>query len=61
VKDEEMRAILKMKRKRESEGKESVFYIRGRLVHPKKMARFSKRKGDRGCLEDVGGLRGKHD
>ncbi len=56
-----MRAILKMKRKRESEGKERVFYIRGRLVHPKKMARFSKRKGDRGCLEDVGGLRGKHD
>ena len=44
VKDNEMRAILMLQQKRKREGKDSVFYVRGRRVDPKKIVRFSKRK-----------------
>ena len=45
VKDDEMRAILAKQDARKREGKESVFYVRGRLVQNKKIDRFRQRKG----------------
>ena len=45
IKDEEMRAMLWMQRKRKAtEGKDSHFYVRGRRVDPRKMARYARRK-----------------
>lgn len=47
VKDEEMRIILQHKKTRsELYGKDSVFYVRGRLVDHKKLQRFVQRKGE---------------
>ena len=40
-----MRAILAKQDARKREGKESVFYVRGRLVQNKKIDRFRQRKG----------------
>ncbi|KAL8789264.1 MAG: hypothetical protein Q9195_006910 [Heterodermia aff. obscurata] len=45
VKDDEMRAILAKQDARKREGKDSVFYVRGRLVQNKKIDRFRHRKG----------------
>ena len=45
VKDDEMRAILAKQDARKREGKESIFYVRGRLVQNKKIDRYCQRKG----------------
>ena len=45
VKDHEMQAILKILEERKRlEGKDSVFYVRGHLVEPKKIERYVQRK-----------------
>ena len=53
VKDEEMRAIISMQEARRKEGKESVFYVRGRLVLSKKIERFRQRKGFGRGLDEI--------
>lgn len=46
IKDEEMRIILQYKQARNDHyGKDSIFYVRGRLVDYKKIQRFIQRKG----------------
>jgi len=46
VKDEEMRIILQHKRARSRlYGKDSIYYVRGRLVDYRKLQRFVQRKG----------------
>ncbi|KAK5050357.1 hypothetical protein LTR84_003638 [Exophiala bonariae] len=46
IKDEEMRMILQHKQFRnDNYGKDSIFYVRGRLVDYKKIQRFIQRKG----------------
>lgn len=57
IKDDEMRAMLRKAKERRRQGKDSVFYVRGRLVDPKKMERFSLRKntkGDTQCDGETG-------
>lgn len=45
IKDEEMRAIISLQRRRKGEeGKESIFYVRDRLVDKRKINRFAQRK-----------------
>ncbi|KAL8964453.1 MAG: hypothetical protein Q9183_004438, partial [Haloplaca sp. 2 TL-2023] len=44
IKDDEMRAIITLRRFRRDQGKDSVFYVRGRLVDPRKIDRFASRK-----------------
>ncbi|KAL8782173.1 MAG: hypothetical protein Q9213_005644 [Squamulea squamosa] len=57
VKDEEMRAIIAVEAIRLRQGKKSTFYVRGRLVDPKKIDRFSQRKRiDRGALDSLPGM-----
>lgn len=48
-----MRAILAKQDARKREGKESVFYVRGRLVQNKKIDRFRQRKGISGGLDMI--------
>ena len=46
VKDNEMRAVIRMQRKRkEIDGKESEFLLRDRVVPPQKITRYMKRTG----------------
>ncbi|OCK98550.1 uncharacterized protein K441DRAFT_543101, partial [Cenococcum geophilum 1.58] len=46
VKDNEMRAVIRMQRKRkEIDGKESEFLLRDRVVPPQKIRRYMKRTG----------------
>jgi len=40
--------IQEQNRRKVEEGKDSVFYVRGRLVDPKKIARFASRKNAKG-------------
>ncbi|KAL8684664.1 MAG: hypothetical protein Q9224_006201, partial [Gallowayella concinna] len=57
VKDEEMRAIIACEAMRSQQGKKSTFYVRGRLVAPKKIDRFAQRKRiDRTALDSVHGI-----
>ncbi|KAL8869380.1 MAG: hypothetical protein Q9174_004314, partial [Haloplaca sp. 1 TL-2023] len=44
IKDDEMRAIMTWRRLRQRQGKDSVFYVRGRLVNARKIDRFASRK-----------------
>lgn len=44
-KDHEMRAILKMYLSRQSQGKESIFRLRGRLIDYGEICRYFRRKG----------------
>ena len=53
VKDEEMRAIVTRKTERQQQGKESAFFVRGRLVEPRKIDRFCLRKGIRNPDGDI--------
>ncbi len=44
-----MRDIIQLQKRRKlGEGKESVFYVRGRPVDPRKIARFASRKNMKG-------------
>ncbi|KAL8805141.1 MAG: hypothetical protein Q9182_002123 [Xanthomendoza sp. 2 TL-2023] len=57
VKAEEMRAIIACEAMRSQHGKQSTFYVRGRLVDRKKIDRFAQRKKiDRTALVDVHGI-----
>ena len=44
IKENEMRAIITLRRTRQGQGKDSVFYVRGRLVETRKIDRFASRK-----------------
>ncbi|KAL9009120.1 MAG: hypothetical protein Q9173_005825, partial [Seirophora scorigena] len=44
IKNDEMKAIIAMEAIRLRKGKQSLFYVRGRQVDPKKITRFARRK-----------------
>ncbi|KAI4169137.1 MAG: hypothetical protein LQ348_007345 [Seirophora lacunosa] len=44
IKNDEMKAIIAMEATRLRKGKQSLFYVRGRQVDPKKITRFARRK-----------------
>ena len=44
IKPSEYNAIIKKKRKREDEGKDSVFRLRGAVVNDSKIVRYEKKR-----------------
>ncbi|CUS14947.1 unnamed protein product [Tuber aestivum] len=51
VKTEEMKAIIRIREKRKSEGRRSVFLVRGRIVPDQKIERFKKSHKEPICPE----------